>query len=177
MNRQMFAGVIIGAAAVTAIGTVAGYRMYESANYAEVIAVQPAMETVSVPREQCREVLVQQQAPTKDPKQITGTVAGAVIGGVLGSQVGGGSGKKLATVGGAVAGGYAGNKIQEGMQEGNTTQQPQNVCETVYDQHEEQVGFDVRYRLDGQERSVRMDYDPGDRIPLENGELVLNPSS
>lgn len=177
MNRQMFAGVIIGAAAVTAIGTVAGYRMYESANYAEVIAVQPAMETVSVPREQCREVLVQQQAPTKDPKQITGTVAGAVIGGVLGSQVGGGSGKKLATVGGAVAGGYAGNKIQEGMQEGNTTQQPQNVCETVYDQHEEQVGFDVTYRLDGQERSVRMDYDPGDRIPLENGELVLNPSS
>jgi len=177
MNRQMLLGVVIGAVAVTAIGSVAGYRMYESANYAEVISVSPATETVRVPREQCREVLVEQQAPTKDPKQITGTVAGAVIGGVLGNQVGGGSGKKLATVGGAVAGGYAGNKVQEELQEGKTTQQVQQVCETVYDEHEEQVGYDVTFELRGVERVVRMDHDPGRRIPVENGVLVLAPSS
>lgn len=176
MNRQMLLGVVIGAVAVTAIGSVAGYRMYESANYAEVISVTPAMETVRVPREQCRDVLVEQQAPTKDPKQITGTVAGAVIGGVLGNQVGGGSGKKLATVGGAVAGGYAGNKVQEELQEGKTTQQLQQVCETVHDEHEEQVGYDVTFELRGAERTVRMDHDPGSRIPLEDGEPVLTPS-
>ena len=176
MNRQMLLGVVIGAVAVTAIGSVAGYRMYESANYAEVISVSPATETVRVPREQCRDVLVEQQAPTKDPKQITGTVAGAVIGGVLGNQVGGGSGKKLATVGGAVAGGYAGNKVQEELQEGKTTQQLQRVCETVHDEHEEQVGYDVTFELRGAERTVRMDHDPGSRIPLEDGEPVLTPS-
>jgi uncharacterized protein YcfJ len=177
MNSQMLLGGIIGAVAVTAVGAVAGYRMYESANYAEVIAVTPAMQTVSVPRQECRDVVVQKQAPTKDPKQITGTVAGAVIGGVLGSQVGGGTGKKLATVGGAVAGGYAGNKIQENVQEGNTYQEVRQVCETVYDQEQEQVGYDVTYRFDDVEKSVRMDHDPGRRIPVENGEVVLEPSS
>lgn len=176
MNRQLLVGVIIGAAAASAIGAVAGYRLYESANFAEVISVTPAMETVSVPREQCRDVLVEQPQPTKDPKQITGTVAGAVIGGVLGNQVGGGSGKKLATVGGAVAGGYAGNKIQEELQEGKTTQQLQQTCETVYDRREEQVGYDVTYRLEGEESVVRMDRHPGDRIPLKDGQLVLNPT-
>jgi uncharacterized protein YcfJ len=177
MNKQMFLGGIIGAVAVTAIGAVAGYRYYESANYAEVIAVTPAMETVSVPREQCRDVLVEQRQPTKDPKQITGTVAGAVIGGLLGNQVGGGSGRKLATVGGAVAGGYAGNKVQENMQDSKTTQQLRQECETVYDQHEQQVGFDVTYRLRGEENTLRMDHDPGSRIPVQDGELVLQPSS
>ncbi|HLF32088.1 MAG TPA: glycine zipper 2TM domain-containing protein [Xanthomonadales bacterium] len=173
MNRQTGIGIIIGAAAVTAIGAVAGYRMYEAANYAEVIAVKPAMTTVNVPREECREVVVEKQSPTKDPKQVTGTVAGAVIGGLLGSQIGGGTGKKVATVGGAVAGGYAGNKVQEGMQERNTYQEVQQDCQTVYDSHEEQVGFDVSYRLQGVEKMVRMDHDPGERIPVENGELVL----
>ena len=176
MNRQMLLGVVIGAAAVTAIGSVAGYRMYESANYAEVIAVTPAVETIRVPRQQCRDVLVEQQAPTRDPKQITGTVAGAVIGGVLGNQVGGGSGKTLATVGGAVAGGYAGNKVQEELQEGKTTQQLQQVCETVHDEHTEQVGYDVTYELRGVQRTVRMDHDPGSRIPLEDGEPVVSPT-
>lgn len=176
MNRQLLFGVIIGAAAASAIGAVAGYRLYESANFAEVISVTPAVETISVPREQCRDVLVEQQHPTKDPKQITGTVAGAIIGGVLGNQVGGGSGKKLATVGGAVAGGYAGNKVQEELQEGKTSQQLQQTCETVYEQREEQVGYDVTYRLDGEENVVRMDHDPGDRIPLQDGQLVLDPT-
>jgi uncharacterized protein YcfJ len=80
MNRQTGIGIIIGAVAVTGIGAVAGYRMYEAANYAEVISVKPAMTTVKVPREECRDVVVEKQAPTKDPKQVTGTVAGAVIG-------------------------------------------------------------------------------------------------
>ena len=177
MNKQLLIGGIIGAVAVTAVGAVAGFRAYDAANYAEVISATPALETVSVPRQECHDVLVEQQEPTKDPKQIAGTVAGAVIGGVLGNQVGGGSGKKIATVGGAVAGGYAGNKIQEGMQERNTSQQLNQVCSTVYDQHQEQVGFDVTYRLRGDQATVRMDHDPGRRIPVENGVLVLGPSS
>jgi uncharacterized protein YcfJ len=177
MNRQLLIGGIIGAVAVTAVGAVAGFRAYEEANYAEVIAATPAMETVSVPRQECHDELVEQQEATRDPKQITGTVVGAVIGGVLGNQVGGGSGKKIATVGGAVAGGYAGNKVQENMQEGNTSRQVNQVCNTVYDQHQEQVGFDVTYRLNGEQTVVRMDHDPGRRIPVENGVLVLYPAN
>jgi uncharacterized protein YcfJ len=175
MSKQMLIGGIIGAVAVTAIGAVAGYRMLDSNNYADVVSVTPVTKTVSVPREECRDQLVEVATPVKDPKQITGTIAGAVIGGVLGNQVGGGSGKKVATVAGAAAGGYAGNKIQEGMQDRNTHEEYQRVCETVLDSHEEPAGYDVTDHRDGQERVVHMDHDPGDRIAIENGVLVLTP--
>ena len=177
MNRQLLIGVIAGAVAVTALGAVAGFRAYESGNYVDVVSATPVFETISVPREACRDVLVEQKRDAKDPNQIVGTVAGAVLGGVLGNQVGGGSGKKLATVGGAVVGGYAGNKVQEEMQDRNTTQQVHQVCETVYDQHEEQAGFDVIYRIDGRQQTVRMDHDPGRRLPIESGVVVIDPAS
>ena len=39
-----------------------------------------------------------------------------------------------------------------------------------------QSGFDVTYELDGVQKVVRMDRDPGKRIPVEDGELVLSQS-
>jgi uncharacterized protein YcfJ len=147
--------------------------MLELGDSATVVSVEPFMRTVSTPREVCRDELVTQQKPVKDPHQVTGTIAGAVIGGVLGSKIGDGSGQDIATVGGAVAGGYAGNKVHEKIQEGNTEQRPQRVCETVYDTSEVQDGYEVTYRLDGQEHVVHMDHDPGARISLENGEPML----
>lgn len=177
MNRQFMVGSIIGAVAVTAVAGVAGYRMLDSEGYAQVVSVQPAMKTVSVPREVCREELVTRKKPVKDPHQITGTIAGAVIGGVLGSKVGGGTGKDIATVGGAVAGGYAGNKVQEKIQDGNVEQRPEQVCQTVYDSSEVQDGFEVTYRFEGDEHTIHMDHDPGKRIAMEDGNPVVDPES
>jgi uncharacterized protein YcfJ len=175
MNKQILIGGIIGAVGVTAIGAVAGFQMFDKEKFAEVVSVVPVTRTVSVPREVCKDELVEVAVPTKDPKQITGTIAGAVIGGVLGNQVGDGSGKKVATVAGAAAGGYAGNKIQENMQEGKTTTATQRVCNTVQESHVEPTGFDVTYVLDGEQRVVHMDHDPGERIAINNGRLVLAP--
>ncbi|MGB8326804.1 MAG: glycine zipper 2TM domain-containing protein, partial [Steroidobacteraceae bacterium] len=127
MNKQLIVGSVLGAVAVTAIGALAGYRIMDKANYAEVTSVKSATKAVSVPRQRCRDEVVTVTRSTRDPNQVVGTVAGAVIGGVLGNQIGGGDGKKLATVGGAVVGGYAGNKIQEGMQERNTYEQTQRT--------------------------------------------------
>jgi uncharacterized protein YcfJ len=115
MNKQLIIGGIVGALAITAVAAVAGYRTMDT-------------KSASVPRQECRDVLVTVTRPTKDPDQIGGTVAGAVIGGVLGNQIGSGDGKKLATAGGAIAGGIAGHKIQEGMQERNTYQEVQSTC-------------------------------------------------
>jgi len=109
----------------------------------------------------------------QDEHQVLGTVAGAVIGGVLGNQVGGGSGKKAATVAGAAAGGYAGNKTQERIQAGDTYSSTENRCETVVDSREVISGYDVTYRLKGEEGTVRMDHHPGKSIPVEDGQLVL----
>jgi uncharacterized protein YcfJ len=173
MNKHLLIGVALGAVAVTAIGTIAGTRLVTSADYADVVAVEPVLKSVSEPRQACREEVVEVQKPVKDKHRITGTVAGAVIGGVLGNQVGDGSGQDIATAGGAVAGGYAGNKIQEKIQEGNTEQQLQQVCETVYDTREVQDGYRVTYELDGEEHTILMDVDPGRRLALENGRPVL----
>lgn len=176
MNRSMLIGSIIGAVAVTAVGSWAGYQAMDSGEYAEVVSASPAMKQVSIPREECRDQVVSTKKPVKDPKQITGTVAGAVIGGILGNQVGDGRGKDIATVAAAVGGGYAGNKIQENIQDNSVDQQVKTVCSTVYDQREEQDGFNVTYRLDGQERTVHMDYNPGRKIPVENGVLMIEPA-
>ncbi|KAA9134210.1 glycine zipper 2TM domain-containing protein [Marinihelvus fidelis] len=173
MNRQTLTGVMIGAVAVTAIGTFAGVQLNQDPAFAEVIDVEPIYTTESVPREACREELETRQKPVKDKHQVTGTVAGAVIGGLLGNQVGDGSGQDIATAAGAVAGGYAGNKAQEKIQENNTEQVPKTVCETRYDTYQEQAGFMVTYELDGERHRIRMDEDPGRRIPVEDGELRI----
>jgi uncharacterized protein YcfJ len=176
MSKQFVVGSVIGAAAVTAIGVFAGYQILDpdADEYARVISAEPVTHTVSEPRQVCRDEVVDVKKPVKDEHQIAGTVAGAVIGGVLGNQVGDGSGQDIATVGGAVAGGYAGNKIQEKIQDGNTEQQLQQTCETVYDTRDVQDGYEVTYELDGQEHVIHMDYDPGRRIALEDGRPVTD---
>jgi uncharacterized protein YcfJ len=173
INKQLLIGGIVGAIAVTAIGATAGYRMMDSDNYAEVVNVRAVSETVSVTCEECRDQLISVQHPTKDPKQVAGTVTGAVLGALAGSQVGDGDGKKAATVAGAVAGGYAGNKVQEGMQERNVDQVSQNVCQETQASEQRDVGYDVTYLLNGQEHTVRMNDDPGRRIKIEDGIPVV----
>jgi uncharacterized protein YcfJ len=176
MDKSTLLGIVIGGAAVTAAGAFAGYQAIENNKSAEVMAVEPVMRTVKTPRQVCGNEVVTHQAPTKDPKRVTGTVVGAVVGGVLGNQVGGGSGKTAATVAGAAAGGYAGSKIQKGIQQGNTYDTTEARCTTVYDSVEKQDGYNVRYRLDGVEHTVQMDHDPGDRIPVEDGQIVTSRS-
>jgi uncharacterized protein YcfJ len=172
MNKSLITGLIAGAIVATAGGAVAGYKFLRGPEFAQVVDVKAVTKTIRTPRQECHQEQVTQQAPTRDPHQITGSVLGAVVGGVLGHQVGGGSGKKIATVAGAAAGGYAGNRVQQGMQERRTVTTIEQRCETVYDSHEERVGYDVRYRLGDEEGKVRMDHDPGERIPVRDGKLV-----
>lgn len=176
MNRSMVAGIAIGVIVASAGGAIAGYSILneEEPTHAEVVDVREVRETVETPREVCQPVQVTRQKPVQDQHQVLGTVAGAVIGGVIGNQVGGGSGKKAATVAGAAAGGYAGNKTQERMQANNTYQTTETRCETVMDEKQVLKGYQVSYRIGDDEGSVFMDHDPGERIPLRDGELVLS---
>lgn len=174
MDKSMLLGVTLGALGVTAGGAVATYSLVDfGPKYADVLVVQPLKETISTPREVCKDVAVTHRSPVKDQHQIAGTVIGALAGGLLGNQVGGGSGKKVATVAGAAAGGYAGKKVQENMQASNTYHTTETRCTTVNDTSEKVVGYDVEYRLGNQLGRVRMDYEPGPRIPVKDGQLVL----
>ena len=116
---------------------------------------------------------MQKQAPVKDQHRVAGTVIGGVAGGLLGSTIGGGSGKTVATVAGAAAGGYAGNKVQKNMQEKDVVTSTETRCKTVNETSEKLVGYDVTYRLEGKEGTVRMASDPGKQIPVQDGQLVL----
>ena len=173
MNKSLITGLIVGGVAVTAAGAFAGYQAMDNRNSAEVLNVEPLTQTVRTPRQVCSDVVVTHAAATNDPKRVTGAVIGAVAGGVLGNQVGHGTGQTVATVAGAAAGGYAGSKVQKHLQEDKTTQTVEQRCRTVYDSVEKADGYEVRYRLAGQEGTVRMDHAPGRTIPVENGELVL----
>ena len=171
MDKSMIGGLVIGVVVATAGGAIA-FR--DSApGYAEVVNVEEITETINTPREVCEDVAVTKKAPVKDQHKITGTAIGAVVGGLLGNQIGGGSGKKLATVAGAVGGGYAGNKVQGNMQDSDTYTTTERRCHTVTDSHQNVVGYNVTYMIGDQEGTVRMDEKPGSRIPVENGQLVL----
>ena len=50
------------------------------------------------------------------------------------------------------------------------------VMHTVYEKSEKQVVYSVRYRLADQERTIKISHYPGDRIPVRNGQLVLDDS-
>lgn len=174
MNKSMMLGIGVGALVVTAGSAVATYNLVDfGPKYADVLAVQPLTEVIKTPREVCKDVVVNHRAPVKDEHQIAGTVIGALAGGLLGSRVGGGDGKKIATVAGAAAGGYAGKKVQENMQANDTHSTTETRCTTVTDKSEKVVGYDVEYRLGEQVGRVRMDHEPGPRIPVRDGKLVL----
>ncbi|MEQ1590829.1 MAG: glycine zipper 2TM domain-containing protein [Thiobacillaceae bacterium] len=177
MDKSMLIGIAAGAVAVTAVGGFAGYKAMKGPDYAEVISAKMVTEKVRTPREVCRDVAVTHQAPVKDEHRIAGTAIGAVLGGVLGNQVGGGTGKTLATVAGAAGGGYAGNKVQENMQESDRVTEMKTRCKTVYDTSTKTLGYDVTYQLSGKQGVVRMDHNPGQRIPFQDGRLVLTPPS
>ncbi|WP_313338763.1 glycine zipper 2TM domain-containing protein [Stutzerimonas nitrititolerans] len=174
MNKSMMVGAVLGAVVVTAGGAFATYTLVDrSPAFAEVVGVEPVKEVIKTPREVCKDVTVTRQKPVQDQHRIAGTAVGAVVGGLLGNQVGGGSGKKIATVAGAVGGGYAGNQVQGRMQANDTYTTTETRCSTVTDTHDKVVGYEVKYDLDGKIGTVRMDRDPGNRIPVQDGQLVL----
>ncbi|WP_349617483.1 glycine zipper 2TM domain-containing protein [Azotobacter salinestris] len=174
MSKAMIAGLVLGAVGMATSGAASAYGPDGyGPEYAEVLAVQPVRDGGEASREACRDVAVNQPGQVQDQHQIAGTLIGAVAGGLLGSQIGSGSGKKLAAVAGAVAGGYAGNKIQETMQARDTRTATETRCDGAVSGYYEPVGYDVKYRLGQEVGWVRMDHDPGARIPVRNGRLQL----
>lgn len=176
MDTSMVKGMMIGAVAITAATAVGvtGYEAVKQPSYADVLAVKEVQETVRTPRNECSDVAVHRRAPVSDQNRIAGTAIGAVAGGLLGNTIGRGSGNTLATVAGAVGGGYAGNQIQKHMQDRDVHTTTERRCKTVYDTSAKVVGYDVTYRLRDKEGVVRMSHDPGAKIPVKNGTLVLD---
>jgi uncharacterized protein YcfJ len=174
VNKSMLAGVGIGVAAALGVAAVASMNVFSSGpQYAQVVSATPIKETTKTPRQECRNVTVTHRR-VQDENQIAGSLLGAVAGGVIGHQFGSGRGRSLATVAGALGGGYAGNRVQSSMQDNDTYSTQRQRCTTVYDKSEKMLGYDVTYKIGDQQGKVRMDHDPGTKIPLDkSGQLEL----
>ncbi|HUH92169.1 MAG TPA: glycine zipper 2TM domain-containing protein [Casimicrobiaceae bacterium] len=174
MDSSMIKGVVIGGIAMVVVsaGAVTGYKVMTRPKFADVVAVKEVTETVVTPREECQDVQVTKRAPTKDPNRVTGMVVGGVAGGLLGSAIGSGTGRTVATIAGAAGGAYVGNKVQGNMQEKNVVTTTEHRCKTVNDTTQKLVGYDVTYRLEGKEGTLRMSSKPGPTLPVKDGQVI-----
>ena len=173
MNKTLMMGSVISGVLLTAGAAMAGFHAVSKSRGAEVVSVTPVTHTVRTPRQDCHDEQVTHTRPAKDSHQLVGTGVGAALGGLVGSQFGGGSGKVLTTVAGVAAGGYAGNRVEKKMQQGETYTTTEQRCSTVYDSAQVAAGYDVVYLLKGEKRHIHMDHDPGARLPVKDGQVVV----
>ena len=174
MNKSLAVGLVLGAITATSVGAVAGYRMIAAPKGAQVISATALTKTIKTPRQECHDEQVTHTKPVKDEHRLVGTGVGAVVGGLLGSRIGGGNTRIVTGLAGAAAGGYAGNKIQEKVQKGNTYTTSEKRCVTAYDTQEQPAGYDVVYLLNGQRHKIHMDHDPGETLPVRDGQVMIN---
>jgi uncharacterized protein YcfJ len=176
MDRSMMKGLVVGGIAMVVLGAgAASWKTLSKPAFADVVAVKEVTETVVTPHERCEDVQVKKQAPVKDEHRLAGTAIGGIAGGLLGSTIGHGNGKTLATVAGAAAGGYAGNRVQKNMQEKDVVTTTEHRCKTVNESARKLVGYEVTYRLDGRDGTVRTSFKPGATLPVKDGRVVTPP--
>ena len=134
-------------------------------DFGRVVRVQPRMEEVRIPRQECRTEYV--QVPVQQQRGVGGGIVGGVVGGLLGNQVGSGSGRVAATAAGAIAGAMVGDRA-ENANRGPAGVQEQAVrqCRNVDAIETRTNGYNVTYEFRGQTYTTVMNRDPGNRVRL-----------
>lgn len=140
--------------------------------YAQVIESRPIFKSIeiSMPHEECWNEEVAHTRPARSNSR-TPAILSTIIGGALGNAVGHGkSNKRIGTVVGAVLGHSIGRDIVAGNSHDREVRyETVRQCETVYEYREEErlIGYQVVYRYNDEEYSVRMDDDPGEQVRLK----------
>ena len=146
----------------------------EFEDYARVTRVEPRVEQVRQPREECRTEYVQAPVQQAQPQRSAGgAILGAIVGGIVGNQVGGGSGRAAATAAGMVGGAVVGDKLgnqgrpADGQQYAQYPQeQAVRQCRMVEAYESRTMGYNVTYNYNGRSYTSIMDRDPGQRVRL-----------
>jgi len=167
MNRTRLLVMSAIAAAVACSVPAQEQTSYHEARVIESTPIYRVVET-SVPTRQCWEEEVVRSSSRHHYRSHTPGLLGAVIGGAIGNAVGNNnSSSKVGAVVGAVLGGSIARDIQESNRYdpygGNVRVETVERCETVqaYEQEEKLVGYDVLYRYNGDDYTVRMPRNPG----------------
>jgi uncharacterized protein YcfJ len=143
----------------------------EFEDFGRVVRVQPRVEQVRQPRQECRTEYVQvpQQQPSQE-RSAGGSIIGGIAGALIGNQVGGGTGRTAATAAGAIAGAVVGDRIDNNGRVVNQPQQYQEQavrqCRTVDAWESRTNGYEVTYDYRGHNYTSIMARDPGQRVRL-----------
>ena len=134
-------------------------------DFGRVVRVEPRVEQVRTPRQECRTEYV--QVPVQQERNAGGTIVGGIAGALLGSQIGGGNGKVAASAAGAIAGAMVGDRVQNNGRQGSSVQeQAVQQCRTVEAIESRTAGYNVTYEYRGQNYTSLMRNDPGNRVRL-----------
>jgi uncharacterized protein YcfJ len=157
MNNTVLAGIIVGSVALAGAGAIlanSGYNPFQK--YAKVVSVEPAFDVTRTPRQVCGDEATLAQA----------------------SNAGAASAAQSTTAEAAAAAPATAAEPKDTPVSKDDLQAAEGAaeteCMTVFDTRSVQAGFDVTYELDGTQKVVRMSHDPGNRIPVEDGELVVS---
>lgn len=157
MNNTALAGIIVGGVVLAAAGSIvanSGYNPLQK--YATVVSVEPAFDTTRTPRQVCGDEAALAQASM--PGNPTAAAA---------------PGAPAPVSVPAPASAPAKPEPSTASKAGDAEADASAECVVVFDTSSVQSGFDVTYELDGAQKVVRMDRDPGKRIPVEDGEIVV----
>jgi uncharacterized protein YcfJ len=140
---------------------------------AKVVASAPIYERVSEPKQECWYETVSSTAPAVAPQEersLGGALLGGVIGGVMGNQVGDGHGKTAATAAGAIAGALIGDRATNSNSAQAQTFTPQTRteqrCRQIENFRDVIRGYNVTYRYNGRDVTVRLPYQPGEKVQV-----------
>jgi uncharacterized protein YcfJ len=157
MNNTVLAGIIVGAVALAGAGAILANSSHNPwQQYAKVVSVAPAFDVTRTPRQVCGD----EATLAREASLSTGADPAA-----LAAPAAAPTAEPTAEAKETPAAG-------DGKKDAAGT--PETDCLVVYDTRSVAAGFDVTYELDGSQKVVRMDHDPGNRIPVEDGELVLS---
>ena len=140
--------------------------------YADVLQSRPIyrLVQVSVPQEQCWEEEVVRYNRSYRDNSHTSVLVSTIIGGAIGNAIGHNkSSSRVGAVVGALLGRSIGRDIirqRDYNDENARVYETVQRCKTVYERYEEEqiVAWQVSYRYNDEDYSVRMDEDPGERI-------------
>jgi uncharacterized protein YcfJ len=135
-------------------------------DFGRVVRVQPRVEQIRTPRQECRTEYV--QVPVQQERSGGGSVVGGIAGALLGSQIGSGNGKVAAAAAGAIAGAMVGDRVENNGRnvQGGVQEQAVRQCRMVEAIESRTSGYDVTYEYRGQTYTSLMSRDPGNRVRL-----------
>lgn len=186
MKKNMMLAALVGVTGLISAGALAGYLAWKDPAFAEVVSVEPVRKFVAAPDKPCAdEPAIRHQSAANEPPA-SGVVINGMAGGMITRQPA--RFEKVATLGAVAAGDPAGRAIQDSKvpaktsrsgKTANKAQAKQTMvvsganCRKANRVSEKIVAYDVRYRFHGKTTKVRMDHDPGKRLPVRNGKVVI----